>query len=81
MVLDLGILTRRGLLVDRMHPADSWWGGTKHRECRGRKSRNEAEEDRGTTDLSAMANDRPIDSTSSQEIPMILKAVVSTASS
>ena len=45
--MDLGSFTRRGLLVDRMHPADTWEReGTKHGEGRGCKTRNEAEEDR-----------------------------------
>ena len=53
-----GSLTRWGLPVDRVHPAEIWEegeGGIKHRKSRGCKTREEAVEDAETTDLSAMA--------------------------
>ena len=56
MVLDLGSFTRRRLLVDHVYPVGTWGGrGTKHVEGRWCKTRNEAEKDGETTDLSAMA--------------------------
>ena len=52
MVLDLGSITKMGLLVDRVRPR--FLGGTKHGEGVWCKTRNEAEQDRETTKLSAM---------------------------
>ena len=54
-IVDFGSFTRRELLVNRMLPTDTWGRGINHREGRGCKTRKEVEEDRETTNLSAMA--------------------------
>ena len=54
--------------------------GTNRRQSRGGETGKETVEDRKTTDLLAVREgERPKDSASSQEIPMILNALVSTA--
>ena len=47
MILDLGSFTRRGLMVDRVNPAETWGKGrddvgTKQRKSRMYKTRKEA---------------------------------------
>ena len=56
MILDLGSFMRKGFLVDRVCPADTWGRGcgAKHGAGRGFKIRKDAEENGETTDLSAM---------------------------
>ena len=55
-------------------------GGTYFRQSRGSEAGEETVEDRKTTDLPAVRErERPKDSASSREIPMILNALVSTA--
>ena len=55
-------------------------GWTDSRQSRRGMARKETIEDRKTTNLPAVReSERPKDSASSQEIPMILHALVSTA--
>ena len=53
MILDFGSFTLRGLVVDCLHPAETY-RGTKHGKSIVCKTRKEIEEDRETIDLSMM---------------------------
>ena len=53
MILDLGSFIIRGLMVDRVHPKETW--GDKVQKGQTCKTTNETVEDRETTDLSVMA--------------------------
>ena len=53
MILDLGSFTRSGLMVDCVCPAETW-GGAKHREGRGCKTRRRRKKTE-ITDLPAIA--------------------------
>ena len=59
MILHFGSFSRRGLLTDRVHPAETWVEGQErgradYRKSREYKTRKEAVEDRKTTDVSVM---------------------------
>ena len=78
MIRDFGSFTRRGLLADLDRPAEIWWG-TNRRQSGGSETGEEKVEDGKTTDLPAVReSERPKDSASSWETPMILNALVST---
>ena len=52
MVLDLGSFTRKGMLVDCVHPAGTWRGQSKEQAEGARPSMRPKKT--GTTDLSTM---------------------------
>jgi len=77
MILDLGRFTRKDLMVNRVRPAENWgWNKAQ----RVQDPRGGGRKQRPLTCL-RWKMDRPIESTSVLVIPIILKALVSTASS
>ena len=78
MILDFGILSRRGLLADLEHPAEILAGQTADRAGWGHGWRGDG---RRQKDHRPACGERvrPKDSASLQEIPIILNALVSTA--
>ena len=77
MIRDFGSFTRRRLLADLERPAEIWW--EKIAERAGEGGGEGRGDGRRQKDHRPACDEKPKDSATSQEIPMILNALVSSA--
>ena len=80
MIPDFGSFTRRESMLYRVHPAETWGGDKAWKRQRVKDQKEGGRRQKPWTCLRSRS-DRPTDSASSWEIPITVKALVSTASS